>query len=112
MALPDLSRFYIDGTWVEPVAARPFPLIDPATEAAFGTLALGNAEDVDRAVRAARASFPVFSETAPSERVALLRRILTLFEERTEAFAEAIRQGMGSPIGFARKGQAARGPAH
>ena len=63
MALPDLSRFYIDGAWVEPVAARPFPLIDPATETAFGTLALGNAEDVDRAVRAARDAFPAYSET-------------------------------------------------
>lgn len=112
MALPDLSRFYIDGAWVEPVAARPFPLIDPATETAFGTLALGSAEDVDRAVRAARAAFPAFSETAPAARVALLRRILALFEERFETFAETIRQEMGSPIGFARKGQAARGPAH
>ncbi len=112
MALPDLSRFYIDGAWVEPVAARPFPLIDPATETAFGTLALGSAADVNRAVRAARAAFPAFSETAPAARVALLRRILALFEERFETFAETIRQEMGSPIGFARKGQAARGPAH
>jgi aldehyde dehydrogenase (NAD+) len=112
MTMPDLSRFYIDGAWVEPVAPRDFPLIDPATEARFGTLALGGTEDVDRAVSAARRAFPAFAASAPTDRIALLRRILALYEARTEAFAEAIRQEMGSPIGFARKGQAARGPLH
>ncbi|MCE8021469.1 aldehyde dehydrogenase family protein [Halomonas sp. MCCC 1A11036] len=112
MSLPDLSRFYIDGAWVAPVSPARFPLIDPATEEEFGTLALGGAEDVERAVQAAHAALPAFSETTPEERIALLRRILALYEERREEFAEAMRQEMGAPIGFSRKAQAARGALH
>ena len=110
--MPDLSKFYIDGAWVAPVAPRDFPLIDPATEQPTGTLALGSAADVDKAVSAARAAFPGFAATSPAERVALLRQILSRYRARYDEFAEAIRREMGSPITFAIKGQAARGPAH
>lgn len=112
MSLPDLSRFYIDGCWVAPVSKKQFSLIDPETEKEFGALAMGGAEDVDRAVRAAHKAFPAFSETSPKERLELLRRILALYEERIEDFAEAMRQEMGSPIGFSRKAQSARGSLH
>jgi len=112
MPLPDLSRFYIDGCWVAPVSTEQFSLIDPETEKEFGTLAMGGASDVDLAVSAAHKAFPSFCETTPKERIALLRRILALYEERIEDFAEAMRQEMGSPIGFARKAQSARGSLH
>ncbi|MCE8044394.1 aldehyde dehydrogenase family protein [Halomonas daqingensis] len=112
MSLPDLSRFYINGAWLAPVSSARLPLIDPATEEEFGMLAMGGAEDVERAVQAAHAALPAFSETTPEERTALLRRILALYEERLEEFAEAMRQEMGAPIGFSRKAQAARGSLH
>lgn len=110
--MPDLSKFYIDGSWVAPGAARDFPLIDPATEQPVGTLALGSAADVDKAVSAARAAFPAFATTSPAARVALLRQILSRYRARYDEFAEAMRREMGSPITFATQGQAARGPAH
>ncbi|WP_102225233.1 aldehyde dehydrogenase family protein [Acidimangrovimonas sediminis] len=108
----DTSRFYIDGQWVAPASARSFPLIDPATEETYGALAMGDASDVDRAVAAARAALPAFAATSREERTALLRRILAAYNARTAEFAEAMRREMGSPIGFATKGQAVRGPAH
>jgi len=106
------AQFYIDGQWVDPVTPRWFDLIDPATEEGAGRLALGSAADVDRAVAAARRAYPGYSETTVSERIALLRRILEIYERRSGEFAEAMRAEMGAPITFARKGQAARGPAH
>ena len=48
------GQFSIDGQWVDPINSRPFALINPATEEPFATVALGSAEDVDAAVRAAR----------------------------------------------------------
>ncbi|KQR81472.1 aldehyde dehydrogenase [Burkholderia sp. Leaf177] len=106
------NEFYIDGKWVEPMSATAFDLVDPATETRFGTLALGSAADVDRAVAAARRAYPAWSRTSVAERVALLRRILELYESRYDEFAELMRREMGAPITFARNGQAVRGPAH
>ncbi|ACC74862.1 aldehyde dehydrogenase family protein [Paraburkholderia phymatum] len=106
------AQFYIDGCWVEPASARWFDLVDPSTEGPFETLAVGNADDVNRAVAAARRAFPAWSATSVAERVALLRRVLQIYERRTDEFAEAMRREMGAPITFARNGQAARGPAH
>jgi aldehyde dehydrogenase (NAD+) len=106
------AQFYIDGQWVEPLAPIWFDLIDPATETRHERLALGNAADVDRAVAAARRAFPDFAATSRAERVALLRRIVQIYERRYDEFAETMRVEMGSPITFARNGQAVRGPAH
>ncbi|MEM5384094.1 aldehyde dehydrogenase family protein [Paraburkholderia phymatum] len=106
------AQFYIDGRWAEPASPRWFDIVDPSTEVPFERLALGNAHDVDRAVAAARRAFPSWSATSVAERVALLRRVLSIYERRYDEFAEAMRREMGAPIAFARNGQAARGPAH
>lgn len=108
----ELDKFYIDGAWTEPAAASWMDLIDPATEKPFGRLALGGGADVDRAVKAARRAFPAYAATPVGERIDLLQRILDVYTRRYDEFAEAMRREMGSPITFATKGQAVRGPAH
>lgn len=110
--MPHTTQFYIDGRWADPAAPRWFTVIDPATEQAVSQLALGNEQDVDRAVAAARRAFPTWSETTVAERIALLKRILTGYQRRYEEFATAIHREMGAPVKFARDGQAARGVAH
>ena len=106
------EQFYIDGRWVEPASPRWFDIVDPATEAPVGRLALGHADDVDRAVAAARRAFASWSATSVAERVALLKRVLQAYERRQDEFAEMMRVEMGAPITFARNAQAVRGPAH
>ncbi|MEX3934177.1 aldehyde dehydrogenase family protein [Paraburkholderia phymatum] len=106
------AQFYIDGRWAGPASPRWFDIVDPSTEVPFERLALGNAQDVDHAVAAARRAFPAWSATRVAERVALLRRVLSIYERRYDEFAEAMRREMGAPIAFARNGQAARGTAH
>lgn len=108
----NLDKLYIDGAWVDPIDASSMDLVDPATEQVHARLALGGPADVDRAVAAARRAFPSFAATPVSERIALLRRILEIYTRRYDEFAEAIRLEIGSPISFAKVGQAARGPAH
>lgn len=112
MRLPDLSRFYIDGAWTEPLTPGAFDLVDPSTEETYATLAMGGAGDVDRAVAAARRALPAYRATTQQERTALLRRILQIYEARLEDFAQAMRLEMGAPITFSRNGQAPRGPLH
>jgi aldehyde dehydrogenase (NAD+) len=106
------ASFYIDGRWVEPASPTWFDVIDPATQTRVERLALGNAEDVDRAVAAARKALPAYAQTPVAERIALLKRIVAIYERRQEEFAEAMRVEMGSPITFSRKFQVPRGWLH
>jgi aldehyde dehydrogenase (NAD+) len=106
------SRFYIDGRWVEPADPAWFDVIDPATETVVERLALGDARDVDLAVAAARKALPGFAATSVAERIALLERIVSIYERRQEEFAQAMRIEMGSPITFSRKFQVPRGWLH
>ncbi len=54
--MENLNKFYINGEWVT-LSTQTMPVMNPATEAIIGTVALGNAADVDRAVAAASAAF-------------------------------------------------------
>ncbi|MGA0840999.1 MAG: aldehyde dehydrogenase family protein, partial [Pseudomonadales bacterium] len=54
--MTDHLKFYIDGQWVDPIGTATLDVINPATEESIGRIAMGNAEDVNRAVGAARAS--------------------------------------------------------
>ncbi len=105
-------QFYIDGKWVDPKAARDFQVVNPATEEPIATISLGSAADVDLAVAAAKRAFESFSETSVEERLALLQRIMEVYQKRSEEMAQAISNEMGAPLTLARKAQAAAGFAH
>ena len=105
-------RFYIDGQWVDPVVPATLEVIDPSTEEAYTAISLGSAADVDRAVAAAKAAFPAFSQVSKADRLALLRRILDAYNARYEDIAQTVSQEMGAPIGWARDAQAWAGRAH
>ena len=100
-----LGRFYIDGTWCEPAGPERAAVVDPASERVIAEIALGNAEDVGRAVAAARRAFPAWSRRPPAERAALLGRIQALLIERLELFAQALTAEMGAAITYARNAQ-------
>jgi aldehyde dehydrogenase (NAD+) len=108
----DRLQFYIGGEWVDPVTPNPLDVINPATEEVCGRISLGSAEDVDRAVAAAKAAFDEYSGTRPEERIALLEKVLEVFARRHDEVAEAIMEEMGAPWKLARNAQAASGPQH
>ena len=107
-----LDKFYIYGQWVRPSSSHVGPVTNPATEEVIAQVAYGNAEDVDRAVMAARRAFAAFSSTSRAERAALLRRIAAVMETRLEHIAQVISSEIGVPISYARSAHAAAGPAH
>lgn len=96
------DRLYIGGKWVQPLGPDKIEVENPATERVFANVACGNADDVDRAVTAARGAFAAFAVTAPAERTALLRRVSAELEARREQIADLVTAEMGSPRDFAR----------
>jgi aldehyde dehydrogenase (NAD+) len=110
--MKDCRKFYIDGKWVDPTGARDFAVINPANEEPIATISLGGIADVDRAVAAAKRAFESYSETSSDQRLALLRRIIEVYQSRIDEMADSISQEMGAPRSLARKAQAPAGLAH
>ncbi|WP_432349998.1 aldehyde dehydrogenase family protein (plasmid) [Shinella yambaruensis] len=107
-----LDHFYIGGKFVLPEGRAKRSVISPVTEKEVGIISMGTAEDVDSAVAAARAAFPEFSQSSREDRLAMLRRVLTLFDEHAEEFARLTTLEMGAPISFARDAQIAGSRTH
>ncbi|HEX8449741.1 MAG TPA: aldehyde dehydrogenase family protein, partial [Allosphingosinicella sp.] len=108
----DYLDFYIGGEWVKPVERRTLDVVNPADESVAGRISLGGAEDVDRAVAAAKAAFPAYSETSREQRLELLQSIAAEYQKRYSEIAEAITEEMGAPSALAQRAQAAVGIGH
>ena len=108
----DYRKFYIDGAWVDPVAPNDHAVINPATEAVAGHISLGGAEDVDRAVKAARKAFASYSLFSREQRIELLQSIVAEYQKRYADIAAAVTEEMGAPGWLAMQAQAAMGVGH
>ncbi len=93
------DRFYIDGTWQAPSDTDEIDVHSASTEEVIGRVPRGTAEDVDRAVRAARAAFDGgWAQTTPAERANWLRKLADALEARVPDVAATISQEVGMPI--------------
>ena len=104
--------FYINGAWVNPSVQKSFDVINPATEEPYTRISLGSSADVDKAVHAARAAFPDFAKTNKATRLALLKRILAVYNDRDDEIAQALSDEMGAPLAWARDAQTWAGQVH
>ncbi|MFV1987464.1 MAG: aldehyde dehydrogenase family protein [Gemmatimonadota bacterium] len=110
--MKNAAKFYIDGAWVDPTTTDRLDVINPANEEVIGQVAMGGVADVDRAVAAARAAFPTFSQTSREERVALFGRIIDAYKARLADMAATITAEMGAPAALAARAQAPSGLGH
>jgi len=110
--MSDRSGFYINGAWVASTGTKTMDIINPATEDAIGSLTLGTASDVDKAVAAARAAFPAFAAMPLADRIDLIKKICDVYKTRFGDIGEAISNEMGAPLPFASKIQAGAGYVH
>ena len=105
-------QFYINGTWVDPIDGRDHHVINPSTEEACATISLGGQADTDAAVAAAKAALPNWMATPAEERIALVEKLLELYNARVSDMAEAISLEMGAPINMSTEQQATAGSWH
>jgi aldehyde dehydrogenase (NAD+) len=108
----DCTANYIGGEWVASSGGTLHDIVNPATEQPIGKVSFGTAEDVDRAVRAARAAFAEYSQWTVEQRRDLLARIVEAYKARYDDLGAAITAEMGAPAGFALKAQAGSGLGH
>ena len=108
----DYTKFYIDGAWVDPAGTARLDVINPATEAVAGVIAMGTEADVDRAVMAARRAFDGFAATSRADRIELLQNIAAEYQKRYADIAAAVTEEMGAPGWLAMQAQAAIGMGH
>jgi aldehyde dehydrogenase (NAD+) len=93
------DKIYINGAWVPSLGKGVLEVTNSATEEIIATIPDGTAGDVDKAVAAARAAFPAWSNLPKETRAEYLMKIYAGLEERTQEIAEAIAREVGMPVG-------------
>ncbi|TDF67267.1 aldehyde dehydrogenase family protein [Cupriavidus sp. L7L] len=107
-----VDAFYIQGEWVPSAGGTQADIVCPATEAVIGRVSMGGAADVARAVAAARAALPDWSQSGREARLALLGRIVDRYQARSADLARALSTEMGAPAWLAHQYQVPAGLAH
>ena len=106
------NKFFINGKWIEPTGRSKLDVINPATEKAFATISLGNADDVDSAAKAAKSAFDSWSNSSIEERKEIISNIVGGLKSRSDEMATAISSEMGAPMGLSKTAQVGSGLGH
>ncbi|HWF53196.1 MAG TPA: aldehyde dehydrogenase family protein [Solirubrobacteraceae bacterium] len=99
-------RMLIGGDWVDAASGKTFETFDPSTGEVLAHIAEGDSEDIDRAVRTARAAFESgpWATMTPSDRGRLLHRIGDLILEHLDELATLETLDNGKPLAIAKGG--------
>ncbi len=106
------KNFYINGKWITPKSKEEIKVINPATEENCAVITLGNKDDVNDAVSAAKKAYSSWAFSTKEERIRLLEKLYENYKKRWADIANAITTEMGAPKDFATKLQAGTGAAH
>lgn len=96
---------YYDGAWQAPVDPGTIEVISSVTEAVVGRVPRGTPEDVDRAVRSARAGFERWSRVPVEERARTLEALAAALKPRVPQLAEVISHEVGTALSYSTKVQ-------
>ena len=98
-AYPGPTKLLIDGKWVDAASGKTFETRNPATGELLARVAEGDAEDINRAVAAARRAFNgPWSRMKPNERQLLLLKLADIIDKNIEELALLDTLDMGGPI--------------
>jgi acyl-CoA reductase-like NAD-dependent aldehyde dehydrogenase len=98
-------RLLIGGEWVDSASGETFATIDPSSGEEIAQVAHAGAEDVDRAVAAARAAFddgPWTQKMAAAQREQIIHRIADLIDENADELAQIESLDNGKPVTYAK----------
>ncbi|MGL6189424.1 MAG: aldehyde dehydrogenase family protein, partial [Serratia nevei] len=92
-----IEQIFINGEFVTPHGNEWFDLYNPATAQVIGQVRLADEVDAERAVAAAKAAFPAWSQTTKQERLAALKRMHAAVAARHDDLLEAVIEEYGAP---------------
>jgi acyl-CoA reductase-like NAD-dependent aldehyde dehydrogenase len=96
--MKDHDKLYIDGQWVPSTGTGSIDVINASTEEVMGRIPDGTADDVDRAVAAAKSAFESWSQTTPAERSKFVQGMADALGARNQEIAETICGEVGMPM--------------
>jgi len=93
-------QMYVNGEWVESMSSKTFPVYDPATEEVIAQVPDSDADDVNRAVAAAKSAFEdgPWASTTAQERGRTLFRLAEKIRQNAAYLAELEARNCGKPI--------------
>ncbi|MEA2502392.1 MAG: alpha-ketoglutaric semialdehyde dehydrogenase, partial [Actinomycetota bacterium] len=92
-------RNYVGGRWVDAASGRTLASLNPADhDDVLGTFPASSAEDVARAVEAARAAYPGWRRTPVPKRADYVLRVGLILEQRKEELARLMTREMGKTL--------------
>jgi 1-pyrroline dehydrogenase len=93
---------FVGGEWVDAAGGETMEVLNPATGETIAEVPRSSAEDVDRAVQAAKKALPEGLETTPGERSEMLLKLADALDQHAEELAELESQNVGKPLASAR----------
>ncbi len=94
-------QHFIGGEWVDAEGGNTFEDLNPLDDSLYANAARGTGNDMRKAIGAAKAAFPAYKETTPTERERWLLRVAEIMEERQKDLVDCLIDEIGSPIGKA-----------
>jgi acyl-CoA reductase-like NAD-dependent aldehyde dehydrogenase len=104
--MQDRDKIYIDGSWVPSKGKGTIDVVNAATEEIMGRVPEGSADDVDKAVAAARSALATWSTTPVEERSKYLQRLSEGLTARSDEIAATISGEVGMPLMWSKMIQA------
>ncbi len=108
----DKRKFYINGKWVNPQQNNDFNVVNPSNEESYAVISLGNKNDVDYAVEAAKNAFISWSEVDKKDKIRLLEKLLEIYKLRWNEITQIMSEEMGAPLDWSSSAQTNSGYDH
>ena len=93
---------FVGGEWVDATDGETMEVLNPATGETIAEVPRSSADDVDRAVQAAKKALPEWLETTPGERAEMLLKLADALDQHGDELAELESQNVGKPLSAAR----------
>jgi betaine-aldehyde dehydrogenase/aminobutyraldehyde dehydrogenase len=92
----------VGGEWVDAADGETMEVLNPATGETIAEVPRAAAEDVDRAVQAAKKALPDWLETTPGERAEMLLKLADTIDTHADELAELESRNVGKPLSYAK----------
>jgi len=99
----DFEKLYINGEWVEGSSGKFIDIENPADKSIIARVPRGNAEDVEKAVKAAREAFKTWQFSHIKYRIELMKKVVEGLKQNIEYMTETVVKELGCGYNFAKE---------